>query len=148
MPWLANGREGSVACGVGIRKLPSSNLKFSNARAIGLMLEPSDLTATPPKAPFIPPKSCPSAVDDLSPVKGGELKLDVQAILDCPAATPFTCRVPWYEPKKKSLSFWIGPPRENPNWFCLRFARGWPMRFRKKSLAFRTSLRRNSKIVP
>ena len=86
-------------------ELESFPLKFSSARAVGLMFDPSGLIATPPDAPLMPPKSWPSSACDRSFVNGGELKLEVQAIRDWPAATPFTCRVPWYELKKSNLSF-------------------------------------------
>ena len=59
------------------------------------MFEPSELTAMPPKAPLMPAKSLPSAVGDLSLVRGGILTDAVHAILACPAASPFTWRVPW-----------------------------------------------------
>src|SRR5450755_4528043 len=80
-PWLAKGLEGSTVCGVGIRKVPSGSLRFRSARATGLMFDPSGLTSVPPSAPAMPPNILPSAAGDLSSVKGGTLRVALQAIL-------------------------------------------------------------------
>jgi hypothetical protein len=109
------GFERSTLCGVGIRKEPSGNLKFNNAIATGLMLDPSGATAIPPNPPFMPPNNRPIAEADLSFVKAGSIKLALHAILACPAARPLRWWVPWYEPKTNNLSFLIGPPSASPN---------------------------------
>src|SRR5215212_4698733 len=50
--------------------------------------------------------------------------------------------------KKNVLSCRIGPPTAPPNWLRLNGGRGLPIRFWKKSLAFKTLLRQNSYAVP
>lgn len=52
--------------------------------------------------------------------------------------------VPWYVPKKNSLSFTMGPPRLPPNWFRFSLSE----EDAKKLRAFIAPLRRNSNIVP
>ena len=72
------------------------------------------------------------------------------------AARPFFCESSWKEPKKKSLSFLMGPPNTPPNWFwsstcrlfcCTPFST-WVFSLRKNSLASRTVLRKNSNTSP
>ena len=58
------------------------------------MFEPSGLTATPPRAPLMPPNNLPSAAAERSFVIGGVVRLTVQAVRACPEANAFTCRVP------------------------------------------------------
>ena len=81
-PCCTNGFVGSTICGVGIRKLPSESLRFNKDKATGLMLDPSDLTDSPPCAPLMPPNNLPSSVGVRSFVRGGSFRLAVQAVLD------------------------------------------------------------------
>src|SRR6266404_2505061 len=55
------------------------------------------------------------------------------------------CRRPWYEKKKKALSFLIGPPMAPPNW--LRRSGGVGV-MEPQLFAFRTLFRRNSNREP
>ena len=65
-------------------------LEIQQRQAAGLMLEPSDSIAVPPLRPVMPPNIFPRAAGVRSFVRGGSIRLAVQAVRDCPAATPFT----------------------------------------------------------
>ena len=61
-------------------KFRPETLKSNRFKATGLMFEPSDLTASPPKAPAIPPNNLPIAAGDLSSVRGGSVRPAEQAV--------------------------------------------------------------------
>ena len=62
--------------------MPSGRFRFNRVSAEELMFDPSGSTVAPPRAPFMPAKSRPRAFADRSSVRGGSVKLAVQAVLD------------------------------------------------------------------
>src|ERR1700686_2882336 len=60
---------------------------------------------------------------------------------DC-ESMPLTIRRPSYEQNMNVLSFFIGPPKVPPNWFCLN--PGFGAGEKVNAGALRTSLRKNS----
>src|SRR5262249_46257536 len=122
--------------------------------AAGLIFDPSHATCTPPAnvryldcvaGSLFPGQNCePIVACERSFVSGGRMTVDNEAV----GSRPFTCRVPWYEPKKNSLFRLMGPPSVPPNWFCFRVARDCPAAFLKNELALKMSLRRNSQASP
>ena len=103
-------------------------------------------TAGPParRREWFAGQNCAASVAaDRSSASGGRIRFDTDV-----GSSPFTCRVPWYDPKKNSLFFLTAPPAVAPNWFCFRFGFGCPVALRKNALALKTSLRRNSHRLP
>src|SRR3977135_254621 len=113
------------------------------------MFEPSHATCTPPAnvkyagfatgVLFAGQNCAPMVAAERSLVSGGRMIVDNEAV----GSRPFTCRVPWEEPKKTNLARLIGPPKGPPNWFCFKVALGCPVAFRKNALALKMSLRTN-----
>src|SRR3981189_2192587 len=118
------------------------------------MFEPSQATCTPPAnvkyagfaaGVLFAGQNCARMVAaERSSVSGGRMIVDNEAV----GSSPFTCLVPWYEPKKNNLSRLMGPPKVPPNSFCFRVVLGCPVAYRKNALALKMSLRTNSQASP
>src|SRR5215831_6324705 len=86
-------------------------------------------------------KAASSVCSERSSVNLGSMRtLEVRLLSDAPLCS----RVPWYEPKKNSWSFLIGPPSIPPKTLRLSTGRSTPAAFRKGLFALKALLRKYS----